>query len=284
MVERLDGVLRGVAAQGSLWIAWPKKASGVPSDLTQVVVRDTGLDKGLVDYKVCSIDGTWSGLLFTRRGSGAGGRGGVALIIDSHTHVFPPELSRRREALLDRDLTLSTMYSDPRARMADAEELVATMDGAGIDVSVMVGIGWKRRGPGPRGQRLRHRLRAPLPVEAEGVRRRQPALGRRRRRRSGAVRRRRAGGHRRASPGYAGLRLGRQGGDGARGGGGRSRRHAHSHARIRAGGALLPRQGEHHAAGALPLHRDLSSRSRSSALTGAAACPSTRSCRRCGSC
>ena len=70
IVERLDEVLRGVAETGSLWIAWPKKASGVPSDLSQVVVRDTGLGMGLVDYKVCSIDGTWSGLLFTRRGRG----------------------------------------------------------------------------------------------------------------------------------------------------------------------------------------------------------------------
>ena len=70
IVERLDEVLRGVAENGSLWIAWPKKASGVASDLTQVVVRDTGLDMGLVDYKICSIDRTWSGLLFTRRGRG----------------------------------------------------------------------------------------------------------------------------------------------------------------------------------------------------------------------
>ena len=67
IAERLDEVLRGVAETGSLWIAWPKKASGVPSDLTQVVVRGTGLAMGLVDYKICSIDGTWSGLLFTRR-------------------------------------------------------------------------------------------------------------------------------------------------------------------------------------------------------------------------
>ena len=67
IVERLDEVLRGVAENGSLWMAWPKKASGVPSDLTQVVVRDTGLEMGLVDYKICSIDGTWSGLLFTRK-------------------------------------------------------------------------------------------------------------------------------------------------------------------------------------------------------------------------
>ena len=68
IVERLDDVLQGVAENGSLWIAWPKKASGVRSDLTQVVVRDTGLEMGLVDYKICSIDRTWSGLLFTRRG------------------------------------------------------------------------------------------------------------------------------------------------------------------------------------------------------------------------
>ena len=67
VVERLDRVLCGVAVKGSLWIAWPKKASGVASDLTQVVVRDLGLEMGLVDYKVCSIDSTWSGLLFTRR-------------------------------------------------------------------------------------------------------------------------------------------------------------------------------------------------------------------------
>lgn len=56
-----------MAEGGGLWIAWPKKASGVASDLTQTVVRKFGLDAGLVDYKICSIDKTWSGLLFTRR-------------------------------------------------------------------------------------------------------------------------------------------------------------------------------------------------------------------------
>ena len=64
------------------------------------------------------------------------------MIIDSHTHVFPPELIGRRESLLERDETLAAMFSDPRARMADAEELVATMDGAAVDLSVAVGIGW----------------------------------------------------------------------------------------------------------------------------------------------
>jgi hypothetical protein len=55
------------AGKGGLWIIWPKKASGVPSDLSQAVVRRVGLDSSLVDYKVCSVDKTWSGLRFTRR-------------------------------------------------------------------------------------------------------------------------------------------------------------------------------------------------------------------------
>jgi len=52
---------------GGLWIAWPKQASGVASDMTQNIVRETGLASGLVDYKVCAIDATWSGLKFARR-------------------------------------------------------------------------------------------------------------------------------------------------------------------------------------------------------------------------
>jgi CheY-like chemotaxis protein len=56
-----------LAQQGPLWIAWPKKASALGSDLTQAIVRKAGLAAGLVDYKVCAIDATWSGLLFTRR-------------------------------------------------------------------------------------------------------------------------------------------------------------------------------------------------------------------------
>lgn len=55
------------AEQGPLWIAWPKKASRLASDLSQQIVRETGLASGLVDYKICSIDPTWSGLLFTQR-------------------------------------------------------------------------------------------------------------------------------------------------------------------------------------------------------------------------
>ena len=52
---------------GMLWVAWPKKASGVPTDLTEDVVRKVGVAAGLVDVKVCAIDDTWSGLKFVCR-------------------------------------------------------------------------------------------------------------------------------------------------------------------------------------------------------------------------
>jgi hypothetical protein len=61
--ERRLPVLRGLMAPASgLWIAWPKKAAGVPTDMTEDVVREVALPTGLVDNKVCAIDATWSGL------------------------------------------------------------------------------------------------------------------------------------------------------------------------------------------------------------------------------
>lgn len=57
--DRLRG---GMHDAGGLWIAWPKRASGVATDITEDVVRDLALAKGLVDNKVCAIDMTWSGL------------------------------------------------------------------------------------------------------------------------------------------------------------------------------------------------------------------------------
>ncbi len=54
-----------------LWIAWPKKASGVRTDLSEDVVRAAGLAHGLVDYKVCAINDVWSGLKFARAKSKA---------------------------------------------------------------------------------------------------------------------------------------------------------------------------------------------------------------------
>ena len=52
---------------GSLWIAWPKRSSGVVTDLTEDALREVGLPRGLVDTKVCAIDDTWSGLRFVIR-------------------------------------------------------------------------------------------------------------------------------------------------------------------------------------------------------------------------
>ncbi len=68
--SELDRRIKGMAAKvgdGGMWIAWPKKASGVTTDLTPNDVRGAGLNNGLVDYKICAIDATWSGLKFARR-------------------------------------------------------------------------------------------------------------------------------------------------------------------------------------------------------------------------
>jgi len=54
-------------ASGMLWISWPKKAAGVPTDLDENIVREIGLRAGLVDVKVCAVDQTWSGLKFVFR-------------------------------------------------------------------------------------------------------------------------------------------------------------------------------------------------------------------------
>jgi hypothetical protein len=51
----------------TLWLIWPKKSSNMKSDLDGNIVRDTGLAAGLVDFKVCSVSATWSGLAFKRR-------------------------------------------------------------------------------------------------------------------------------------------------------------------------------------------------------------------------
>ena len=60
--RRLPGRLRSLDRDGGLWVAWPKKASKVPTDMTEDVVREVVLPLGLVDNKVCAIDETWSGL------------------------------------------------------------------------------------------------------------------------------------------------------------------------------------------------------------------------------
>ena len=60
--RRFDGVVKALEQAGMFWVAWPKKASKVPTDITENVVRDVALPKGLVDTKVAAVDDTWSGL------------------------------------------------------------------------------------------------------------------------------------------------------------------------------------------------------------------------------
>jgi hypothetical protein len=62
--------LRGLLAQdGTIWVSWPKKASGVTTDVTEDTVREIALPLGLVDIKVCAVDATWSGLKLVIRKS-----------------------------------------------------------------------------------------------------------------------------------------------------------------------------------------------------------------------
>ncbi len=63
-----------LASDGMLWVSWPKKASGRPTDLDGNIVRAAGLAAGLVDIKVCAVDETWSGLKFVYRREDRPGR------------------------------------------------------------------------------------------------------------------------------------------------------------------------------------------------------------------
>jgi hypothetical protein len=65
--QRFERLAGRITTAGALWVAWPKRASGVATDLDENVVRDVGLAAGLVDVKVIAIDETWSGLKFVRR-------------------------------------------------------------------------------------------------------------------------------------------------------------------------------------------------------------------------
>ena len=67
LADRGRQALAAIVADGSVWIAWPKKASGVPTDMTEQAVRDVLVDDRIVDNKVCAIDDTWSGLRLVYR-------------------------------------------------------------------------------------------------------------------------------------------------------------------------------------------------------------------------
>ena len=67
MIREWPKLTAAVAPNGTVWIAWPKRASGVATDITEDVLRDELLPTGWVDNKVCAIDDTWSGLRFALR-------------------------------------------------------------------------------------------------------------------------------------------------------------------------------------------------------------------------
>ncbi|HEY6279126.1 MAG TPA: hypothetical protein VIX86_22670 [Streptosporangiaceae bacterium] len=76
LAGQLAGLRARMAPAAGLWVAWPKRASGVATDMTEHVVREIALPTGLVDNKVCAIDQTWSGLrLVIRRELRPGGPG-----------------------------------------------------------------------------------------------------------------------------------------------------------------------------------------------------------------
>lgn len=67
LVARVPGLLGRIREGGHLWVSWPKRSSGVVTDLSEETLREVLLPSGWVDTKVCAVDATWSGLKFMRR-------------------------------------------------------------------------------------------------------------------------------------------------------------------------------------------------------------------------
>ncbi len=65
--DDFPALIASIKTNGMIWISWPKKASGMATDLGENLVRDTGLAAGVVDVKICAVDEKWSGLKFVRR-------------------------------------------------------------------------------------------------------------------------------------------------------------------------------------------------------------------------
>ena len=67
LTTKFTAYARRLNASGMLWVSWPKKSSGVSTDLSENIVRDSGLAAGLVDVKICAVNDVWSGLKFVFR-------------------------------------------------------------------------------------------------------------------------------------------------------------------------------------------------------------------------
>lgn len=66
------------------------------------------------------------------------------MIVDFHTHLFSPQVKKNRDEYIEADPCFALLYSDPKAKLVTAEELISSMDEAGVDVSVILNIGWTR--------------------------------------------------------------------------------------------------------------------------------------------
>ena len=64
------------------------------------------------------------------------------MIVDFHTHIFPPQIKKNRSKYIDSDSCFAILYSSPKAKLATADELIASMDEEGIDISVIANYGW----------------------------------------------------------------------------------------------------------------------------------------------
>jgi len=67
LTKKFSQYAKGLNPSGMLWVSWPKKNSGVSTDLSENIVRDIGLAAGLVDVKICAVNDVWSGLKFVFR-------------------------------------------------------------------------------------------------------------------------------------------------------------------------------------------------------------------------
>jgi hypothetical protein len=67
LAREFNRITKQLAPAGMFWVSWPKKSSGVATDIDENAVREIGLDAGLVDVKVCAVADVWSGLKFVRR-------------------------------------------------------------------------------------------------------------------------------------------------------------------------------------------------------------------------
>jgi hypothetical protein len=67
LTKEFEPIAKELAPAGMLWVSWPKKSSGVKTDLHENLIREIGLAAGLVDVKVCAVTDVWSGLKFVRR-------------------------------------------------------------------------------------------------------------------------------------------------------------------------------------------------------------------------